>query len=232
MSVHEKNMIKLFERMRYRHDLFTVFSDFIEMTAIAISNSVDIWQRNKREKRYLDITKRYTKEEVELFPQLLVELTDALEKKPSDVLGNIFMQLELFSNWKGQFFTPMSVCELMAELIIVDRMKEIEERGYFTINEPAVGGGATIIGMANVLQKRKINYQRVMRVTAQDIDIKSVHMCYIQLSLLGIDAVVMRGDTLAMKFDETWKTPAHIFGWTQNHIRKEDERGEKSVNVI
>lgn len=45
-------------------------------------------------------------------------------------------------------------------------------------------------------RKKDINYQRCMRVVAQDLDWKSVYMCYLQLSLLGIRAVVVQGNTL------------------------------------
>lgn len=221
----EKKMIKLFEQLRYRHDLFNVFSDFLEMSSIAISNSVDYFHRAKREKRYMDIVKKYSKEEVAIFPQLLGELVQSLDDDPADVLGNVYMQLELYNSWTGQFFTPMSICQLMDDLILPDRLDDIENQGYFTLNEPACGGGATVIGMAKALQKQEHNYQRCMRVVAQDIDIKSVHMCYLQLSLLGIDAIVMRGDTLAMKFDKgIWRTPGHMLRWT--HMSKEQKKLE------
>lgn len=214
MADHQKNIVKLFEKLRYRHNMFSVFSDFLEMSAIAISNSVDMINRPSREKRHLEIIKRYEKEELEIFPKILDELIDELEENPSDVLGSIYMQLELSNSWQGQFFTPMSISHLMAELMIPGFEKKIEEKGYISINDPAVGGGATIIGLANALKNKGYNYQKVMRVVAQDIDIKSVHMCYVQLSLLGINAVVIRGNTLTLKFDkDTWKTPKHILKW-------------------
>jgi type I restriction-modification system DNA methylase subunit len=196
--------------------MFTVFKDFLEMTAIAISNAVDLYNRPKREKRYLEIIKRYEKDELMVFPELLNELIEELEKRPRDVLGSLFMELEISSNWHGQFFTPMEVSELMTELMIPGYEEKIKEKGFITINDPAVGGGATIIALTNTLKSKGYNYQKVMRVVAQDIDIKSVHMCYVQFSLLGIDAVVMRGDTLTMKYDnDVWKTPNHIIKWSR-----------------
>lgn len=53
-----------------------------------------------------------------------------------------------------------------------------------------------IIAIAAVLKERGINYQYCMKVTAQDLDWRSVYMAYVQFSLLGIDAVVIQGDTL------------------------------------
>ena len=38
-------------------------------------------------------------------------------------------------------------------------------------------------------------------------------MTYLTLSLLGVPAVVRRGDALALDYSETWYTPAYIFAW-------------------
>lgn len=54
-----------------------------------------------------------------------------------------------------------------------------------------------IIAAAKVLKEQGIDYQRIMKVTAQDLDWKGVYMTYVQLSLLGISATVIQGDTLA-----------------------------------
>ena len=54
-----------------------------------------------------------------------------------------------------------------------------------------------IIAAAKVLREAGINYQRYMRVVAQDMDWKGVYMTYLQISLLGIRGIVVQGDTLA-----------------------------------
>ena len=206
-----KNIIKLFESFRYKHDMFRVFSDFIEVSAISISNAVDKSQFKEREDRYLQIASNYTKDELNTFADILTQVVVALEQAPNDILGRVFMELELSDDWKGQFFTPIGLAELMAEPMVEDAQRAIKNKGYFTVNDPAVGGGATIIGLIRVLQRHGINYQRYMRVIANDIDIRSVHMCYIQLSLLGVNAVLYRGDTLSLKFDpQPWRTPNNI----------------------
>lgn len=45
-----KNLIKSINKVSYRHNVWKVFSDFLEMSAIAISNSVDLIHRKEREK--------------------------------------------------------------------------------------------------------------------------------------------------------------------------------------
>ena len=53
-----------------------------------------------------------------------------------------------------------------------------------------------IIAAAAVMKDRGISYQDVLEVVAQDLDWKAVYMCYVQLSLLGINATVVQGSTL------------------------------------
>jgi type I restriction-modification system DNA methylase subunit len=207
-------MIKLFEKLAYKHNLWTVYSDFLEMAAISLSNSVDFINRSKREKRYMDIIAGYSKEEESIFPQLFGELVMALEEETTDVLGEIFMELQLGNKWKGQFFTPIHVSKAMGALSLQNIDTVIKEKGFITVLEPAAGGGSTIIGLALALKEKGFNYQKDMVVTAVDLDVKAVHMCYVQLSILGIPAVVMHGNTLSMEMFEEWKTPFYILhGW-------------------
>lgn len=53
-----------------------------------------------------------------------------------------------------------------------------------------------IIAVARILKDRGLNPQRCMDVVAQDLDWKGVYMTYVQLSILGIKATVVQGDTL------------------------------------
>ena len=59
-----------------------------------------------------------------------------------------------------------------------------------------------IIAAAKVLKERGLNYQRCMKVVGQDLDWRGVYMAYVQLSLLGIDAIVVQGNTLAEPYVE------------------------------
>ena len=103
----------------------------------------------------------------------------------------------------------------------VDAIKPIvEEKGFVTVQEPCCGSGAMVVALADVMREEDINYQQHMHVTAIDIDSQCVHMAYLQLSLLHIPAVVIRGDTLRMEFSECWYTPAHHLGFWDNKLRR------------
>lgn len=126
---YRKNIIKLIEKMSYRFDTWRVFSDFLALTAISLSNTVDMRKRDKREEEYLKIISKYSKKETEMFPEILSNLIIALEKEPSDILGQVFMEMNLGNKWTGQFFTPMSICRTAGEMTVKDLEKTIEKDG-------------------------------------------------------------------------------------------------------
>ena len=115
---HQKELLKLFGSLAYRHSAWQVFVDFAEAAAISLSNAVDWAQRDPREERYMAIVKRYKPEELATFPKMLGELTLALEEEPSDVLGRTFHDLELHNKWSGQFFSPYPLCRMMAKMTV------------------------------------------------------------------------------------------------------------------
>ena len=210
---HAKNIIKLIEEISPRHSTYQVFRDFVAMSSISIRNAIDRHDWDKYEEEYFSIIKRYDKTELDNFPRMLGELTFALEEDMSDILGQIFSELNLGNKWAGQFFTPDSVSRAMAALTFNDETESIiAKKGFISVSEPTVGGGAMIIALANHLKSQGINYQKRMHVTAIDIDIRSVHMAYLQFSLLHIPATVIHGDTLRLIEHSHWHTPAHELG--------------------
>lgn len=228
---HRQEIIKLLRANTDRRNLWDVFGDFVEMGAIAIANAADWKQAPEREKRYMAIAKRYEKEEIVRFPMMLGHLAAALELQPSDVLGSIFGELEIANKHCGQFFTPYPLCQVMAKLTVdpAEARKLVKERGFIAVMEPAVGAGAAIVALAEHLLANDINYQRVIHVTAIDVDSRAVHMAYLQFSLLHIPAVVIVGNTLTLEQREVWYTPAHIMdGWT-SRLRKQEKLGKPMV---
>ena len=241
-----KSLVKLIEQAAYQHSVWQVFSDFLEMSAISISNSIDPVHQADREKRYLEIVKGYSKAEINLFPQILAELVKSLEqcaqeKSLDDVLGKTFHELELHDKYKGQFFTPQSVCNMIGSISAIDAEKALEQQEYLTVCEPCIGGGAMVLGLANDLSRKNINYCQRMVVTGTDIDPKCVHMAYLQLSFYGIPAVIIHGNSLTCEEWSRWYTPVYIAdGWifrqhcgmTTNAGRETDERLKMALDPM
>lgn len=194
----KKDMIALIQKISGRYTPYEVFSDFVRCCALATCNQCHVIQNKiwkMREQEYMDTIGKYEKAEQETFPELLACLVETLEDEPGDVLGDVFMQGGLASKSTGQFFTPYNVSVMTARLALADLLPD--EDGIYHMHEPSCGSGGMVIAAAQELKSRGINYQRKMEVVAQDLDWRAVYMCYLQLSFLGIKAVVVQGDTLS-----------------------------------
>lgn len=157
-----------------------------------------------------------------------------LEAHPGDILGAVFGAMELHNASRGQFFTPMHVCQLMAGLQMADghHQQAIDSKGYITVMEPACGSGAMVIAMALTMQEQGYSYQRQLHVTATDIDARAAHMAYVQFSLLHIPAVVVVGNSLTVEAREVWHTPAHILGGWHHRLAKDQDEQEQSSGSV
>lgn len=224
---HLLAMRKLFESCQHRHDTYTLFGDCMEIMAIALSNAVDLRQREARENRYLEIVRRYDRLILDVFARVLGELVEALEFKRGDILGALFHDLELHNKARGQFFTPYIVSKFMAEATLGEEAAlrcQIEQKGFLTACEPACGSGSMVIALADTMLTRNINYQAHLHVTAVDIDARAIHMAYCQLALLHIPAHLIVGNSLSGEVREHWFTPAHILGGLGSAFGRCDRR--------
>ena len=196
MTEAEKHILKQIGRMSGKFNTYTLFNDWITMLGLSIANACTAIHGkvyNEREEWYKSIMNKYTKEEFDAFAEMTAYLVESLEEEMTDVLGGVFMLSGAGNDRLGQFFTPFHLSELNAK-IALDKMDLTEEK--LKINEPSSGGGGMIIAVAKVLREMGIDYQKKMEVVAQDLDWNGVFMSYVQFSLLGIDAIVVQGDTL------------------------------------
>lgn len=167
---------------------YVLFKDWCKMMALSISNQV--WHSNKREEEYMATANQYKPEELKRFTEMFRMLTIAFDNELDDYLGKIYMQGGMGSKQTGQFFTPFHLAELTAKL----GTKKGEK---IVMNEPSSGGGGMVLATAKAIQKNGDNYQELLQATAQDLDWNGVYMTYVQLSIAGIQAKVIQGDTLA-----------------------------------
>lgn len=218
---YRKEFLSKFRSLTYSRGPFDVWSDFITMSACAISNVFDKGNYAERERIYLSTIGKYKQADQHVFPELLALTTLALEENPEqDFLGSMFMNLNLGNEHNGQFFTPFHISQLMADATIGDVVSEIKSKGYISIHDPCCGAGAMLIASANVakerLEKEGLNFQNHFFIVAQDIDQTVAQMCYIQLSLLGIAGFVKVGNSLTnpvMPGDSNenyWFTPMYF----------------------
>lgn len=208
VTEHRKNFISLIDKLAYRNSRWNVFNDFLEVAAISFSNSdvrllaTDKETQEEREKLATRTLSKYTYEEQQYFPKLLTELTFEFENDfPNyvDVLGEMFHALNFHDEWKGQFFTPQNVSDMIGMCIVDTDIinKQIKERGFFTALEPCSGAGGMILGMINAMHKIGLNHRKQVFIVANDLDERCVLMTYIQLSLAGVPAIVQQKDSMS-----------------------------------
>lgn len=198
LSDSGKEFSEAFEQLCRTRSRWQAWSDFISMSAYSISNAIDSVHREAREADYPRIAERYTDKEMEAVARLLSTTVMALEENPDqDFLGDLYMRMELGNDRAGQFFTPYSVCRLMSEINAGTVEEQVKDKGYITVNDCCVGGGALLIAFANTCKRKGVNYQNHVLFIAQDIDYTVAMMAYIQLSLLGCAGYVVVGDSLS-----------------------------------
>lgn len=230
---HVENMTKLIERVGY-YSPREVMADFVEMGAIAMSNAVDRRMFSEREPKYLKLIAKYKREHQFIFRQLLEELTEAQSVEPGDILGRLYMQIGAANADSGQFFTPPCISSLVSRLCVdEDNMrKQIEKRGFVTLNEPTAGAGAMVISFAFEMLRLGFNFQNCLHCTLVDVDHRAALMSYLQLSILHIPAVVVHGNTLTMEEYSHWYTPAHVLnGFTQRLQQKGEPEQQRQVDL-
>ncbi len=187
MSDKKKQIIESLQKMSGKYGVYEIFADWVKVMALAFANAVSF--RDSREKEYTETMKRYSeKEQLQLF-EMTAWLTELADEEMFDMLGYIYMHLELGGKKAGQFFTPYHICRLMAKT-----QKYTDE--IVTVNEPTCGAGGNIIALAEAMKEQGINYQQSLMAICQDIDVKAVYMTYVQLNLFGIPGVVYQSNTL------------------------------------
>lgn len=92
---HQKNIVRLFNKICYRHSRWSLWTDFIMLSAISISNMVDLSNAEHREETYRNLQSKYTEQEMKVISQMFSEVVLGLEENiKQDFLGELFMALE------------------------------------------------------------------------------------------------------------------------------------------
>ncbi len=203
---HKEEFIKIIKQLSYSKGSWQVFNDFAECAMIAISQP--FYKNKEMEEKYMRIIKNYSKDEANLLAKLMALTTVALEDEYQDFLGEMFISLELNNKWKGQFFTPYTISKFMAMSLINE--DEFKSKFLVKVSDPCVGAGALPIAMVEAMYKSKVNYQQKVYFECIDIDYLAFCMAYVQLSLLGLPAKIIHGNTLSNETFKVLCTPVYF----------------------
>lgn len=203
-----ESLVQILESFQPKYRLDDVFDDFVVSMAGALS--LDNEQRQYLERRYERIVNKYARKDLEKLSEGFALLVDLFEDNIKDYLGELFMTIRSNGKKIGQFFTPYHISELCASLD--DCLHEDETYGYVTLCEPSVGSGGAVLAKAKWLKDHGKNPQKVLKITAFDVDERCVLMAFVQFSILGLDAVVNHADTLTGDFTRAFQTVTHLGG--------------------
>ena len=207
-KTYQDELVDEIKNLAQSQGLNHVFTTFLEIAATCISAQMDPPNAEEREKRYEEMTSTMEPKILNCYAHMLALLALAIyehEEDPCDILGSIYYELRLNNEWNGQYFTLDHIRRLMAQIVNpVDERSEAEEP--IMISEPTCDSGTMVIGAVWAMKQKDFDFRHKSFFVAQDIDIRCVWMAYIQLSLYGIPAVVIHGDTLAMKEWSRWYT--------------------------
>ncbi|WP_029523497.1 N-6 DNA methylase [Persephonella sp. KM09-Lau-8] len=191
------NLIKAFAQQKFgypnEYDASQIFLDALFFLSTGVKNKT---LENLKEK------------EKELLGKAVGEFLVEASKEPfTDILGDYILETKSKKDkqWKGQFFTPQTVCDFMAQTTVADVTEEeifqrIKNGKSYMVAEPSAGSGRMILSAAKEL-KKKISFELTtyLEVWATDIDITCVKMTAINTAIWGIPTAVVWGDALIPK---------------------------------
>ncbi|MEQ8548746.1 MAG: N-6 DNA methylase [Cyclobacteriaceae bacterium] len=206
-----RGFFSVFDKICGRWDQQQVFDDFLTMALCAFALQTE-------EDLYFQTIKKYDLKELNLFPHLLAEWVKAHDEfmkggTPAhnqwfDSLGTFYEMLR--SNYKasklGQFFTPESLCSVMAQITMIDaKARDANlEKENFKILDPCCGSGRLPLAM-NAIEPGKHFF------VCQDIDFMCVKMTALNMLIHGMEGQVLHMDTLRMDY---------FTGFSINHMLK------------
>ena len=210
---------KLFMELTRQHDHTVVFNDFLAYTVdqFRVDNNQPHFNHDK-----------YDKEEYSLFYDLfqhLIQKTNQVLNGPDtvgwfDMLG-VFYEDVIQSKWKagnrGQFFTPVNVCEIMAELTLSGQVESMDKSKVLSCYDSACGSSRTLLAY---------HVRRPYDVcVGGDLDRTSCLMSVVNFILHGVKGVVLNMDSLSGEFYGGWKTNEFVdegFPFTVEYVTSYD----------
>lgn len=220
--VRKADFIREFQKLAPHRHRYEVFRDFVHMSAFSLVNAWPYTRSESIEAEFATIKAKYSPDEFTGFTRLLALLRELLEPEPRDILGQLYMSLELGNENTGQFFTPPEVSELMARMMVPSDGDLLGGKPFVTLAEPACGAGGMVLAFVKIMIEAKLNPMQCLWVHAQDIDRTAALMCYIQLSLWGVPAAVVVGNTLMNEQREVFHTIGHHMGGWEWKLRQRE----------
>lgn len=202
MSEQFKEWNKIFTKLRYRHETWYIFRDFLDLTIdnFTIPNQTPLFEN----------TGKYTDKEYEYFGELFTvyiqTMNEQLQTKPYyDFLGEWWESDQNMTNkFNAQFFTPMNVCELMDTMVIATGEKEGRLTGEANVMYDCCCGSGRF-GLVHQHHRPQDYY------FMNDLDQYAVKMTILNMLFHGMQGVVAHMNTLTEEVFSCWRVTPFLF---------------------
>ena len=183
-----KPMIAVFEKYRNRFEPYSLFERFMEFVIAGFDIT------------FTTLDRPFRKEEQETCMELLnvwvTTMNEVLKTKEwYDILGEVYMNYlsgTMKKQWTGQFFTPIHICDLMAQIT------DPGEKGGESIMDCCCGSGRMLLA-AHIIHPGNYCY-------AQDMDRICCLMTVCNFLIHGVRGEVVCGNSLdPTDYRDGWK---------------------------
>ena len=195
----QRSFAQCMQLLARRNSIGNVFTDFLEMSVCALTLGA-------MEDRYLEIVRGYDKPEAYLMAEAFAALVMEMDNRGEglkDVFGDFFME-HISHGHNGQFFTPESICGLMARLTGEEEDKTAVANRRTRILDCACGSGRIL--MAAARENRNATFY------GADVDRNCAMMCVINMCLNGMLGEVAWMNSLSNQFYGAWQVRRHPSG--------------------
>nr|DAY94236.1 MAG TPA: type I restriction-modification system methyltransferase [Caudoviricetes sp.] len=173
---------KYLEGISQKHGRAKVFDDFLQIIVCCLS-------MGRKEELYFKTIKPYSKEELNLFSEAFASLVIQINEHPlQDPFGDYFEE-HLSDARNGQFFTPFSVSDLMAELLTARQPENRRKDGDTRVYDPTCGSGRLLLSAAEKDRKQFF--------VGADISYTCCLMAIINLCLNSLNGEVLHMNTIS-----------------------------------
>lgn len=212
----KKELCQVADVTRGRISRAQTFSDFLAYCALLASSRIDPIHRKDRMEQLQKLKGSYHDAEWQAFHQTFCSACDTARRNVDrgcyeDLFADAYVELGVCSRTLKQDFTPKDIATLMARITTREGIK-LPETGYFTLSDHACGSGILLLAEAERIAQCGFNPAMQLVVQAADLDIRCFHMTYLNLTLSGIPAVVIHGNTITLQEFSRWYTPAYLLG--------------------
>ena len=240
MKEAKKTFLKQLRSLSHSRSLHRLFSDWLEIAAIAmhqlpyISGELEKGDKFEQlEAQYMERIQPYSQDELTVFSELLSLIMVAYHNGFGDLLGELAGEENLLNKRSGQFFTPYHLCRAIAKMSFGDVEAQVKAKGgILTVCDPAVGGGALVIASAEEVASQGIDPRAHLQFDCTDISRDAFNMAYIQLSALGLQAVVRHGNTLSNEYWEHRATAQLLLFDRWLAAKREEQRRVEAMKAI